>query len=390
LKFKTSSEGTLQFNVVSFFYIPGRNFTFYGVNHVANVLADGSVEVYPISSSNGARSIDENKRDTSTEVSATGLTLDTNGFYDINQCSDLLLMTETGNYQLTANLECTLLQPLFSSPGQAFKGTLNGNGNTITVSINSVGAAALFGTLDQATIINLLVRGDITGVQNCGGVSVTTLVGTNFVSTGVYASISCSNNGNEATTIGGFASILRNPNHIRSSVNWLNSVSQSNFTLSLSDDSLPNFQGGFYGMALEHLGTKFNFSYSASIPTIHGSSYKVDAFGFKVSDASNTKSNTHKKDVYIPDDCYNCNETDIRYINMCVQFYEENAYENQDCCTYFNSCPYVDCNNYSQVCMGCRHNKKKENILEIGGDNFKRSDSSPEIIPTTKNLCSST
>eukprot|EP01091_Cochliopodium_minus_P005856 TRINITY_DN1574_c0_g3_i1.p1 TRINITY_DN1574_c0_g3~~TRINITY_DN1574_c0_g3_i1.p1 ORF type:complete len:523 (+),score=151.81 TRINITY_DN1574_c0_g3_i1:125-1693(+) len=393
LKF-SSSGGTLQFNVVSFYYIFGKTLTFYGVNHVAEVMPDGTVDVYPITSTNGARSIDEEKRDTYTETSATGeLSFESNGFYDINQCSDLLLMEEDKNYQMVTSLECTLIQPLFSLPGQAYRGFFNGNGHTLSLSIIVNGPAALFGSLNKATIINLLLRGKITGVQNCGGVAVETYPGTNFVSNGVYVNVTCTNNGNgDPTTIGIYSSLLRNPFYEKTPILFETTISQGNLTISLSDANLPNFQGGFYGLALETVSTNFTFSYSATIPRHAGGSYKADPFGFKYVPSN---SNSDKRDVYVPEDCYGYNHTDPQYINMCAQFCEENAYRNPCCCSCFDACYYINCANKPDVkqCPCCRHDTKRN--VEAKGEydsksNIKRSSGSlylVELVPTVQKLC---
>eukprot|EP01091_Cochliopodium_minus_P014960 TRINITY_DN51_c0_g1_i5.p1 TRINITY_DN51_c0_g1~~TRINITY_DN51_c0_g1_i5.p1 ORF type:complete len:528 (-),score=155.75 TRINITY_DN51_c0_g1_i5:77-1621(-) len=395
LKFNRGDKGILHFNVVSFYFIPGRTLTFYGVNYVAEVLADGTVDVYPITSSNGARSIDEEKRDSFTEISGTGTGLgSTNIFTDINQCSDLLLIQETGKYQLTNSIDCTLTQPLLSSTGQSFRGIFNGHGHYISLTINSDGPVALFGALKQATIINLLLKGNITGVQSCAGLALETFPGTKFISSGVYANIECSNNGNTKTVIGSYSAFLRNENADQTPISWLYAVSQSHYTVALSDLSYPSYQGGFYGAALEKVETTFNFSYSAATPNQRGGNYKITQFGFKALTHSHEdrniedKSTEKKTHVYVPEDCYGYNKTSPLYINMCVEFFRENLYEEICCCASVNwdSCWYIWCSPQAQLCMPCRHTKKGEEPL-LNGDSKSFETDPVQIVPTIQRLC---
>jgi len=377
LKFQTK-DGILQFNVVSFYYIYGRNLTLYGNNHVANVLGNGDVEVYPIKMVNGAKRIDESqvKRTGNGDSYASGTNDNgNNGVVLIHDCQGLRNVQTNGKYSLLNNIECTLTSPLLPN---GFNGIFNGNGHIITLHMNTNGPAALFSSvLSNGKIANTLLRGDITGVHDCAGFTVSAYAGANFLANGMYATIRCSNNpsSSEYQALGGIAALLRNPTGSNQQVSFMFSVSQGILTASVSNPSLITYVGSFYGRTgiQEAVRTKFTFTYAASRLDRYADTCRVDHFGFKYSFP--TAKNSMKRDVYVPEDCYGGSPSNPDYINMCVDWFVTYYYENQDCCSDFDSCPYVQCDRYSQVCMNCRHKKK-----DVTAENV-------EIIPTVHSLC---
>ena len=78
----------------------------------------------------------------------------------ISSSSNLRSMTKDGTYYLTTDIDCGTWSPLFTSSSNAFTGTLDGQGHTITLGISgSYQYCGFFGYINGATIKNVRLTG---------------------------------------------------------------------------------------------------------------------------------------------------------------------------------------------------------------------------------------
>jgi len=234
-------QGVLQFDVVSYVFIPGKQLTFYGHTHQADVMPDGSVKLTNLVPYSSKRDTSSSTGGSSLDGSSTTDSSSTSSAITISTCDQLAGITDpTANYQLTASLTCTLNLPLFA--GQTFSGSFDGGINTLTLSSTSTGSVALFDTV-SGSIFNLQVTATFTGVGECATFAVNAVQGSYFSKIASHSTISCSASSSGVAVAGGFFATVSSSSSATQNVQIINSVSQ----VSISFNGANSVSGGFYG-----------------------------------------------------------------------------------------------------------------------------------------------
>lgn len=138
---------------------------------------------------------------------------------DISSCLDLIDVADNAgdhrydNLSLTGNIDCNgeVLAPMFSETDpdlgtMGFRGTFDGNGHTIsnaTVQRLDSGSAGFFAATDGATIKDVTLTGEVSGIAECTGGLVGDALNTVFDTVSVNAAVS----GNDK--IGGIIGCLK-------------------------------------------------------------------------------------------------------------------------------------------------------------------------------------
>lgn len=262
-------QGVLQFDVISYEFIPGKQLTFYGHSHQADVMPDGTVKLTSLLPYTNKR--DGSTGSTGTSVSGTSSTSGSSNVIFISSCEGLASIQESGFYQLTSSLSCpTLTLPLLS--GKTFNGNLDGQGFTLTLNSVNTGSVALFETLG-GSIVNLQVDGVLQGVGNCATFAVTALGGAYLSKDASFATINCASGASGSNVAGGFFAYVQPSTTVGNNVQILNSVSQ--VAITFNDASA--VVGGFYGFSKsDNSITTFSLSATDAKFTTTG---KNDSFG---------------------------------------------------------------------------------------------------------------
>lgn len=320
-------EGVLQFEVVSYVFVPGKKLTFYGHSHQADVMPDGSVKLTNLLGG---------KRDGSDSTTGTGVdgVSHTNGVTNVNlisSCADLANIQTTGSYEFTTDLDCSNLQlPLLS--GQVFNGILNGNGKRLKLTYSSTSRVALFDTIG-GSVNGVLLEGSLSGVDQCAGFAVRALTGSFFSRNSNYATITCTEGTNNQA--GSFFAVVEPLTSTDTNVVTIDrSVGQARITF-----NSPNaVVGGFYGRSSTAQSiVSFTFSTTDAVITTTGQSFLYGAL--------NTKdvSNAYK---------YDCPDNTKNYIVVPVG----EAVGVRECGSPIEQCPnnpdYYNCD--STFCYACR------------------------------------
>eukprot|EP01091_Cochliopodium_minus_P008479 TRINITY_DN1934_c0_g1_i1.p1 TRINITY_DN1934_c0_g1~~TRINITY_DN1934_c0_g1_i1.p1 ORF type:complete len:560 (-),score=129.92 TRINITY_DN1934_c0_g1_i1:231-1910(-) len=365
---------TIEFQVVSFYYSRGRNITLYGHTHMARVLPDNSVELYPITSQKGQKRYDHSKRDVSnsTSVTSEGPVTQTQGPVAIKSCEELKKLDPKGNYFLAAReggYNCE-----FDAPLPDFGGSLDGRMIHLNVSIKSSGPAGLFSTLLKgASIKNLNLNGKVEGYTLCGFLAskIEDAVTLNIIN--LHGNLTCYRDDNKGKFVvaGAFAGLLTDLIDTNLTITF--SVSQVYLNVITS---YPNFtfQGGIYGASLANVSFYPNGNVYGTYFEQVGEGYNYTTIGFKISEQF-SRFEPKKREYNCLSPCdpncwceelwegfFPCNCQGIQNINNIAQN-ENSAYVTRlynTCVGYFNSGLGWDnycCSNllprYCQINYGC-------------------------------------
>ena len=250
--------GVVQFDVVSFEFIPGKKLTFHGHTHMAVISQDGSVEYQPLIPFSQERA---------TPVSSGGAiegestSSGASEVLDITTCQDFKNIQPQRSYRLLNDLQCgpsDFSLPLFSD---TFSGVLDGQFHVFNYTgLSSTSKTGIFDVL-QGTVKNLMVAGVWSGKNNCGVVATTARAPSFITKVGSYVTLNC-----EPTTAAGnagglVAKIEKNP---------LSDSDRVKFTSCISQQIITNTgarSGGLYGYASDDVA---DCQYNAIDTTFQG------------------------------------------------------------------------------------------------------------------------
>lgn len=263
-------QGVLQFDVVSYVFIPGKQLTFYGHTHQADVNPDGTVTVNAL--------VPFSSRRSTTSSTTTGNSLDgsslTNGsgtsVVSISTCEQLSNINAATSYKLTNSLTCSGISlPLLS--GQTYTGNFDGNQQRLTITASNNGPVALFDTI-SGSVFDLDVAATFSGVGKCATFALNAVQGSYFNRLSSHSTINCASSVGTNVAGGFFATVSSNSGS--NNVQILNSVSQ----VAITFNDANSVSGGFFGTSdsASSIVTLTNNAAGSSFTTT-GSS---DAFGF--------------------------------------------------------------------------------------------------------------
>ena len=193
--------------------------------------------MFPIATdNNGKRYYDETKRQVTDDAVTNALeSMPDDKTILIDSCEKFKAIVPGRNYSLIVNLNCVLDSPIPELSNSFFFG----NGNNITIHMESDTHVAIFSKVSNVIFRQLLIFGNIKGKGKCATLALEVHLPAQFLQVALYNNISCGYNSSvdNSVYIGGFAVDLI-PD--KSSKKFLFDYSISKGILSIDANSVPD------------------------------------------------------------------------------------------------------------------------------------------------------